>query len=118
MVSALAISAIIHSLAYPLANDRYLLEQAISGASQSLPFERHVYAAVLEVRETPDGLAAFFRDKNNSHMFGFAFFERGLTRRYRLVEYQIEPMRHSAFVAVRSFRLGGDSFFLAGYNTV
>ena len=117
-IAALTLVSIAHiySSAYPLTNDKNMLSQAITDAD-NIFIGRNIDAYVLEIKHLRHGLAAFFQDRNNSQVFGFAFFERGLNRRYKLIETHMESIPYSSFVTVRSFAFESENFMVVGYNT-
>jgi len=117
-VLTFAAAAYIYGTAFPLVGDEKSLSQAILEASYHPRFHRmsNIDAEILGVAQTTGGLAAFFRNRNHDHVFGFAFFERGWNRRYTLTGYQKEFVPYSSFVLAHRFSFDGVQM-IAGYNT-
>jgi hypothetical protein len=105
----------IYSMAFPLTNDKLVLEQAISDAYWQ---HTNIDVTVLEVIEAEKGLIAFFREESARQTFGFAFFKRGLTMRYAYAEHHLEPIPYTSFVTAQSFAFDSENILIAGYNNI
>ena len=121
VVLALMSVLYIYGMAYPFKNDNGSFSRALYDFSAAFIYNAFadtivVDADIMETREMDRGLIAFFRDRNNAQVFGHAYFEKGLNRRYGLARVIAEAIPYSAFVSIVQFDPDDKSYRIVGHN--
>jgi len=108
---------LIYCEAYPVRKETPALEKTISDYLSQEIYNRVLDAEVLETIDVKRGLVAFFRDKSESQIFGFALFNKGLNMRYHMYGYAMAPIPYSASIITMTTHIDKhETLYIGGYN--
>jgi len=100
---------------YQYTSDKSVLSAAITDYTSQGRYSVDAY--VLETKEIDGVLIAFFKDNNDSDVYGFARLLKGLNMKYRLVNANFSPSAYSAIVKTYRFDTNKGSYYaVGGYN--
>ncbi len=115
IIIAIVLSYLIYASEYKFTNDKDDLSAAITEYTSNGRYSVEAY--VLETKEVDSVLIAFFKDKSNADVYGFARLSKGFNQKYRLIRANFSPSKYTSLVKAYEFETSkGVYYAIGGHN--
>ena len=115
IIIALILSYLIYASEYKFPNDKDVLSAAITEYTSNGRYSVDAY--VLETKEVDGVLIAFFKDKSNADVYGFARLLKGFNQKYRLIRANFSPSKYTSLIKAYEFETSkGVYYAIGGHN--